>query len=294
MRERKVILLVAVTFGLIFGYVGANGQGGGLSNMGGAKGDFKSGYSDVNGIKMYYEIHGKGEPLVLIHGGGSTIETSFGRFLPLASKHFKVIAMDLQAHGRTEDRDVPESFEQDADDVAALLRNLKVTKAHILGFSNGGNTSMQLAFRHPQLVNRLVVASSFYKREGLPPGLLDNIRNAPFDVMPQVFKDAFLKVNPDPKKLRTMFEKDRDRMATFKDWSDDVLRSIKAPTLLISGDQDVALPAHTIAMSSLIPNCRLLILPAGHGQYIGVAESPAPTGSMLEMTTDVIKTFLNQ
>jgi pimeloyl-ACP methyl ester carboxylesterase len=292
MRERKMNLVVAVIFGLIFSYGIANGGGGGFADA--ANSDFKSGYSDVNGIKMYYEMRGTGEPLVLIHGGGSTIETSFGRLLPLVSKQFKVIAMDLQAHGRTEDRDAPESFEQDADDVAALLRNMKVLKAHILGFSNGGNTAMQLAYRHPQLVDRLVVASSFYKREGLPPGLLDNIRNASFDVMPQVFKDAFLKVNPDPKKLRTMFEKDRERMSTFKDWSDDVLRSIKAPTLLISGDQDVALPAHTIAMSRLIPNCRLLILPAGHGQYIGVAESPAPKGSMLEMTTDLIKTFLNE
>jgi pimeloyl-ACP methyl ester carboxylesterase len=294
MNEKKMNLLVAVIFGLMFSFGVANGRGGGFLDMDAAIGDFKSGYSDVNGIKMYYEIRGTGEPLVLIHGGVSTIETSFGRLLPLVSKHFKIIAMDLQAHGRTEDRNAPESFEQDADDVAALLQNLKVSKAHVLGFSNGGNTAMQLAYRHPQLVDRLVVASSFYKREGLPPGLLDNIRNARFDVMPQVFKDAFLKVNPDPKKLRTMFEKDRDRMATFKDWNDEVLRSIKAPTLLVSGDQDVALPAHTIAMSRLIPNCRLLILPAGHGQYIGVAESPAPTGSMLEMTADVIKFFLKE
>jgi len=131
-------LLVAVIFGLMFSFGVANGRGGGFLDMDAAIGDFKSGYSDVNGIKMYYEIRGTGEPLVLIHGGGSTIETSFGRLLPLVSKHFKIIAMDLQAHGRTEDRNALESFEQDADDVAALLQNLKVSKAHILGFSNSG------------------------------------------------------------------------------------------------------------------------------------------------------------
>lgn len=294
MNKYKINLLLALMAALTFCLGTAYGGGGHFLDFDPMNGDMKSGYADVNGIKMYYEIHGTGAPLVLIHGGGSTIETSFGRLIPLISKHFTVIAMDLQAHGRTQDRDAAESFEQDADDVFALLQNLKVSRAHVLGFSNGGNTAMQLAYRHPQVVDRLVIASSFYKRDGLLPGLLDNIRNATFESMPQVFKDAFLKVNPDPKKLRSMFEKDRDRMANFKDWNDDVLRSIKASTLLISGDQDVALPAHTIAMSRLIPNCRLLILPAGHGEYIGVAEGPAPTGSMVEMTTDLIRVFLNK
>ena len=87
---------------------------------------FQKGYSEVNGIKMYYEIYGKGKPLVLIHGGGSTIQTTFGRVIPMLAKKYQVIAMDLQAHGRTSDRDAPESFEQDADDVAALLKNLNV------------------------------------------------------------------------------------------------------------------------------------------------------------------------
>src|ERR1700761_2098600 len=101
----------------------------------------KTGYADVNGISMYYEIHGHGDiPLVLIHGGGSTIETSFGQLLPLFSAVGKVIAVELQAHGRTGDRDAPETFIQDADDVAGLLKYLKVDKADILGFSNGGTT----------------------------------------------------------------------------------------------------------------------------------------------------------
>src|SRR6202046_1422559 len=94
----------------------------------------KHGYSQVNGIKMYYEIYGQGKPLVLIHGGGSTIETTFGRVIPILAQKYKVIAMDLQAHGRTGDRDAPESFEQDADDVAALLKNLNISKAAFFGF----------------------------------------------------------------------------------------------------------------------------------------------------------------
>ena len=110
---------------------------------------FDSGYSDMHGLHMYYEIYGKGNPLVLIHGGGSTIQTSFGRIIPALSANRKIIAVELQAHGRTRDIDRPESFQQDADDVAALLDALKIDKADFLGFSNGGNTTMQIAIRHP-------------------------------------------------------------------------------------------------------------------------------------------------
>lgn len=117
---------------------------------------FKSGYSDVNGLKMYYEIYGEGKPLVLIHGGGSTIQTTFGRVIPMLAQHRQLIAVELQAHGRTGDRAGELSFEQDADDVAALLKNLNVSKADFFGFSNGGTTALQIAIRHPQLVDKFI------------------------------------------------------------------------------------------------------------------------------------------
>lgn len=126
---------------------------------------------------MYYEIHGNGAmPLVLIHGGGSTIETSFGNILPLLSGYFKVIAIELQAHGRTSDRDAAESFEQDADDVAALLQYLKTDKANFLGFSNGGTTAMQIAIRHPGMVNKMIVVSANYKKDGMITGFFEGIK----------------------------------------------------------------------------------------------------------------------
>src|ERR1700761_6270138 len=121
-------------------------------------------YANVNGIKMYYEIHGSGQPLVLLHGGGSTIKTTFGTILPELAKTHKVIAVELQAHGHTGDRNAPESFEQDADDIAALLNQLSIPKADILGFSNGGQTTLQLATKHPDKVNKIIVASAFYKK----------------------------------------------------------------------------------------------------------------------------------
>jgi pimeloyl-ACP methyl ester carboxylesterase len=257
--------------------------------------NLKSGYSDVNGIKMYYELHGdKGEYLILIHGGGSTINTSFGKILPQLAENYKVIALELQGHGHTSDRNSPESFEQDADDTAALLHNLNINKALFLGFSNGGNTAIQIALRHPEIVNKLILASTFYKREGLAPGFFEGMRKAEIDVMPEILKNAFLKINPDSSKLLSMFNKDKERMLHFTDWADESMKSIKAPVLIINGDRDVILPEHAAAMSKLIPDSRLLIVPSAHGSYIGASESPEPEGKILEMTLEIIKNFLNE
>ncbi|HET9432662.1 MAG TPA: alpha/beta hydrolase, partial [Chitinophagaceae bacterium] len=155
---------------------------------------FDSAYASVNGLNMYYEIHGEGTPLVLIHGGGSTIQTSFSKILPLLARHYKVIAVELQAHGHTGDRDSAESFEQDADDVAGLLGHLKINKARFLGFSNGGNTAMQIAIRHPALVNKLVVISSFYKRDGMIPGFFEGMEKATLENMPGLLKTYYLQI----------------------------------------------------------------------------------------------------
>src|SRR5688572_8540652 len=231
--------------------------------------EFKSGYADVNGIKMYYEIYGEGEPLVLMHGGGSTIQTSFERIIPELSKNRQVIGVELQAHGRTSDRDTPISFEQDADDVATLVKRLNIEKADFLGFSNGGNTVMQLAIRHPQVVNKIIVASAFYKRSGMFPQFWDAMKKGTIADMPQSLKEAFLKVTPDSTKLQNLFEKCAKRMLEFKDWDDVQLKSIHAPTLLVTGDTDVAMPEHTVQMYRLIPKCQLMIIPGGHGKYMG-------------------------
>jgi len=253
-----------------------------------------TGYAPVNGIKMYYEIHGEGEPLVLVHGGGSTIQTSFGTILPMLARQYKVIAIELQAHGHTTDRDAPESFEQDADDVAALIKHLSINKAHFLGFSNGGNTAMRIAMRHPELVNKLVLISSFYKREGMLPGFFEGMKHATLENMPQPLKTYYLKINNDQKGLMTMFTKDRDRMIQFKDWDDDELRTITAPTFVICGDHDVVTSQHTVNMSQLIPKSQLMILPGTHGSFIGEICSVEEGSKIPEMTVGIIEEFLNK
>jgi pimeloyl-ACP methyl ester carboxylesterase len=229
---------------------------------------FKKGYSEVNGIKMFYEIHGQGKPLILIHGGGSTIQTTFGRIIPMLARKYKVIAMDLQAHGRTSDRNAPESFEQDADDVAALLNNLNISNADFFGFSNGGTTAIQIAIRHPEIVNRMVLGSALCKRNGVPPQFWDFIKQATLANMPAQLKEAYLKVSPNPEGLQIMHDKDAERMVNFKDIPDAQIDSIKAPTLIIIGDQDVIKPEHAIEMHRQIANSKLAVIPGLHGEYI--------------------------
>src|SRR5512141_941879 len=129
----------------------------------------KSGYAPVNGLKMYYEVHGHADgkipPLVLLHGGGSTIQTSFGKVLPALARNRQVIAFEQQGHGHTADiADRPFTFEQSADDTAELLRQLHIDKADFCGYSNGGQIALQIAIRHPNLIRKLVLVSTFYRR----------------------------------------------------------------------------------------------------------------------------------
>lgn len=230
-------------------------------------------YASVNGLRLYYEIHGKGEPLVLIHGGGSTINTSFGRVLPSFAKNHRVIAVELQAHGHTADIDRDLSFEQDADDVSALLKQLRIDKADFFGFSNGASTTLQIAIRHPNLVNKLIVASTMYKKDGAYPWLWESMKNASFDNMPKVLKDEYLKINPDPKALYRMYERDVTRMQTFRDIKEEDIRNIQSPVLILIGDADVVRPEHAVEMFRQLPKAKLMILPGGHGDYIGEISS---------------------
>ncbi|HOZ86455.1 MAG TPA: alpha/beta hydrolase [Bacteroidia bacterium] len=248
----------------------------------------------VNGINMYYEIHGAGKPLVLIHGGGSTIFTSFGRIMPLLAKTRQVIAVELQAHGRTGDRNSPESFEQDADDVAELLKQLKINKADVLGFSNGGSTSLQIAMRHPASVNKVIAISAIYKRSGMHDWFWPFMQKGTFNDMPQVYKDAFLSVNPNEQNLLNMYDKDSQRMLSFKDWNENELKKIQAPVFVIVSDKDVVRPEHALDMIHLMPGARLAILPGGHGEFFGEAMSPRPDSKVPELAVAMMEEFLNE
>ena len=262
-------------------------------------------YAVVNGLKMYYEIHrptspslvasgGKSKPLVLIHGGGSTILTTFGNVLTSFAKHREVIAVELQAHGHTADRDRASSFEQDADDVAALLKQLQIRQADFFGFSNGGNTAMQIAIRHPEIVHKLVIGSSFYKRDGFYPEFWQFMKQASLENMPAQLKEAYLSITSDPKGFAAMHDRDKQRMLDFKDWPDESIRSIQAPTLLISGDQDVVRPEHTVEMYRLLPHGHLATFPGKHGEYIGEITVANKHSQLPSLVVLMIEEFLDE
>lgn len=251
-------------------------------------------FATVNGLTMYFEVHGEGKPLVLIHGGGSNIHTTFGKLIPLLAKSRQLIAMDLQAHGRTPDRETPLSFQQDADDVAALLQHCQIPKADILGFSNGGQTAIEIALRHPGMVNKLVLASIMYKREALPSSFWEGFDHATLQDMPQALQDGFLQVNNNKEALLTMFNRDVERMKNFSGWTDEQMRSIKAPTLLMNANADVGSPEHAVEMYRLIPHCELMILPGGHGGYLGAVESPGTIEQEQACVAGLIGSFLDK
>ena len=285
---RSIIKQVLIVFGLSVSAMASKAQK--AKPMENLK---SSGYAPINGINMYYEIHGEGViPLILIHGGGSTIEVTYSQILPILSKHNRVIAVELQAHGRTSDRTAPESFEQDADDVAALLKYLKVDKANILGFSNGGTTSLQIAIRHPEVVNKLIDVAGAYQREGFLPGFFDGFEGATIDMMPAQLRTAFLKVNPDNDKLLNMFHKDVERMKGFKDIPDDSISAIEAPALIITGSQDVMPVEHAVKLSHMIKGAQVMVLPGVHGACLG--EVTAKPSKQPEATAILVQDFLDE
>lgn len=254
----------------------------------------KGHYAEVNGIRMYYELHGaaSGVPLVLLHGGGSTIQVTFGRILPFLARNHRIVALEEQGHGRTSDRDQPVRFETSADDVAALLRQLNVEQADLFGFSNGASVALQVAVRHPGRVRKLVFASSMTKKAGAHPEFWQFMQQARFSNMPQPLKDAFLEVNPDPDKLRTMHDKDAQRMLSFQDVPDHQLASIRVKTLVVVGDRDIVKPEHAVELTRLIPDARLLVLLGGHGDYLGEALSTPQPSNYPELTAALIGKFI--
>jgi pimeloyl-ACP methyl ester carboxylesterase len=218
-------------------------------------------YATVNGLKMYYQMQGTGRPLVLIHGGVCTIEDCMGPVRAALAAGRQTIAMEQQAHGRTADIDRPLSYDQMTEDTAALLKQLKVENADVIGYSMGGAIALRLAQRHPGLVRKVAVFGTGYSAAGFPPGFLDAFKTMKAEDIPAAFRQAYEKVAPDPKGWPQLVEKIKGLVHTAKDMTPDDLKKIQAPVLVMIGDADIVRAEHAVEMSRLMPNAKLAILP---------------------------------
>lgn len=202
-------------------------------------------YAEVNGLKMYYEVHGTGRPIVLVHGAFCTIDGCLAGLTKVLAKTRQVIVMELQGHGRTADIDArPLHTKLMADDVAALLGKLKVTNADVYGYSMGGGVATQLAIHHPSLVKKLVLAGVALTKEGAQPGVLQMLKQMKPEMMEQgPWYDAYKKTSPHPNKFRQLVKKIQG-LDTFDGFKVEDIKKIKAPVLFLIGDADFATVEH--------------------------------------------------
>ena len=212
----------------------------------------------VGDLKMYYEIHGAGRPLVLLHGAFMS-----AKFYPSLAEGRQVIAVDLQGHGRTADIDRPFTFEQMADDVAALLQQLKIEQTDIFGYSMGGKVGLAMAIRHPELVRRLAIYGATYKsfEESLPPELLKVFKEmTPETFAPKDLKELYEKLSPAPN-WTGLAAKILESMKGFQGFSPEQMKAIQAEVFLSAGDHKDINIEHLVEMHQMIPKSQLAIFP---------------------------------
>lgn len=246
-------------------------------------------YAAVNGLQLYTETHGSGDPLILLHGGFG-LTGMFGAVLPLLAAGRQVIAVDLQAHGRTADIDRPLRFELMADDIGALITYLGFAQVDIMGYSLGGGVALRTAIQHPALVRKLVLVSTPFKRAGWYPDLvaqMGQMSSATAAFMKDTpMYQSYVSVAPDPDQFSVLLDKMGDLLMQDYDWSDEVA-ALPIPTLLTYGDADSIPPVHAVQFFALLgggqrdggwdgsgmPTARLAILP-GTTHYT-IFSSPA-------------------
>ncbi len=230
-------------------------------------------YAQVNGLNMYYEIHGTGRPLVLLHGNLSAIDVDFGRIIPALAKTRQVIAVEQQAHGHTADIDRPLTIQNWTDDTAVLLRSLDVTGADVFGYSSGSAVALQLAIDHPSLVRKLILASTSYRLDGLHPEVLGGIEQIqPEHLAGTPFEEAYATVAPRPEDWPVLIEKVKQMDSDLPEWPAETIKNLGKPVLLVIGDSDIVRPEHAVEFLRLLgggvvgdisglPSSRLAVLP---------------------------------
>lgn len=251
-----------------------------------------TGYVDVGALDLYYERHGDGAPLVLVHGAFGTIESCFAGLLPRLAPDFEVIAVEMQGHGRTRDVDRPITYEGMAADTAALLEALDIPRAHFVGYSMGGAVGLQLAIDRPELVDRLVFfGGTSFEPDGLHPELIESFESFdPHELDGTNWHEAYRRVAPDPDAWTSLVVKVNELDRSGKSWPREQLEGLRLPTLLINGDADIVRPEHAVEMFRLlgggmpgdlagIPRARLALLPGT--SHVGVLDRVDWLASMI-------------
>lgn len=231
------------------------------------------GYCSANGLDLYYEIHGSGNPLIVLPGGFMTVE-AMGEIVPRLAEHRRVIGVELQGHGHTADIDRPLHFEDMADDIAALIAHLGLGQADLFGYSLGGGVALQTAIRHPEVVRTLALVSAPFRRSGWYPEVLASMARLSADAFAGTpMEEGYRQISPKPEAWPTFVGKMRQLLSTDYDWAEGV-KSLTCPVLLVIGDADSIPPAHMVAFFGLLgggqgdgdmhglPPARLAILPA--------------------------------
>ena len=257
----------------------------------------ETGYAPVNGLQMYYEIHGSGgTPLLLLHGGLFNIDLQFGELLPSLEAGRQVIAADFQAHGRTNDIDRPLTSAGLASDVVGLLEHLGVTQADVFGFSVGGAVALHLAIRHPELVRRLIVSSASFHPDGGRPENMEAVGAMTVDMIAGTpMEQEYLAKSPHPDRLQELLNKLGTFDQGFTGWSDADIAGITAPTLITVGDCDAVQLSHMVRFLQLrggdvngdfvgVPASQLAVFP-GTTHFFGLART--------SLVRDVVLTFLD-
>jgi pimeloyl-ACP methyl ester carboxylesterase len=258
----------------------------------------ESGYAEVNGLKMYYEVYGQGKPIVLLHGSFMSIPLNWSHFIPPLAKDRKVIVMELQGHGRTRDIARKVSYEGMADDVSGLLQHLKIDSADILGYSMGGGVAFQVAVRHPEQVRRLVVLSGTYTHDGWWP----EVEASYATFTPDMFNGTPIRkqydsLGNDPAHFPEFVKKVIGIDLKPYDWSKDV-KKIKAPIFMAIGDADGVQYEHALELFRAkgggkmgdihgLPKSRLAIIPGT--THIGMMQR---TDWLIPMITDFLDSDL--
>jgi pimeloyl-ACP methyl ester carboxylesterase len=252
-----------------------------------------AGLAAVNGVELYYEIHGDGPPLVLLHGAMGTIESCFERLLPRLAAGRRVVAVELQGHGRTPDVDRPLTYEDMADDVAGLIRLLDIAPTDVAGYSMGGVVALQVAVRHPALVRRIAsFGGTSYRPDGAYPEIMEAFdAGPPEDLTGSTWHEAYVRVAPDPEAWPALVAKVNALDSGWAGFPPEDVAAVRAPALLIIGDADLVRPEHVVEMFRLlgggvpgdlvgVPPSQLAVLPGT--THVGMLDHVDWLHSMIE------------